>query len=57
MVVLGILGSEFTEFLYKNGANLILGDIISKKFKTLKKKYPKALFLKCDVTKEKILKI
>ena len=48
----GILGSEFTEHLYENGAILILADLKSKKFTSFKKKYFKALFVSCDVTKE-----
>ena len=28
----GVLGSAFTEFLYKNGATLILADLNTKKF-------------------------
>ena len=52
----GILGSEFTEHLYKNGAILILADLKSKKFTSFKKKYSKALFVSCDVTKENNIK-
>ena len=51
----GILGSEFTDYLYKNGANLILADLNTKKFTLFKKKYSKAIFISCDVTKEKNL--
>ena len=48
----GILGSEFTKYLYKNGGILILADLNFKKFSSFKKLYPKAFFINCDVTKE-----
>ncbi len=49
----GTLGSAFTDYLYKNGAKLILADLKSKKFTSFKKIYSKAFFINCDVTKEK----
>jgi short-subunit dehydrogenase len=52
----GILGSEFTDFLYKNGANLVLADLRSNKFDNLKKNYPKSYYVDCDVTKENDIK-
>lgn len=52
----GILGAEFTDFLYKNGAHLILADLRSKKFNNLKKNYPKSYCVHCDVTKENDIK-
>jgi len=52
----GILGAEFTDFLYKNGAHLILADLRSKKFNKLKKNYPKSYCIHCDVTKENDIK-
>lgn len=48
----GILGSEFTRYLYDNGGILILADLNSKKFSSFKKKYPDAFFISCDVSKE-----
>ena len=48
----GVLGSEFTDHLYKNGGILILVDLNSKKFESYKKHYTNAIFIKCDVTKE-----
>ena len=36
----GVLGSEFLNYLYQSGANLILADIDKSKFKSIKE-FPK----------------
>jgi NAD(P)-dependent dehydrogenase (short-subunit alcohol dehydrogenase family) len=51
----GVLGSNFTEYLYQNYGNLILADLKTKRFDQFRKKYPKAFFVDCDITKEKNL--
>ena len=48
----GVLGSEFLNYLYQSGANLILADIDKSKFKSIKKEFPKTSLIKCDITKE-----
>ncbi len=52
----GVLGSEFLNYLYQSGANLILADIDKRKFKSIKKEFPQTSLIKCDVTKEEDIK-
>ena len=51
----GVLGSEFTDHLYKNGGILILVDLNSKKFESFKNITQKQFLLSAMLRKNKIL--
>lgn len=51
----GVLGSEYTNFFFKNGVKLIISDLKSSKYLKIIKKFKNVKYLFCDLQKEKEL--